>query len=104
MAQRVVVHQRVSQRHPEIEDTDVIVAWNNCLCSACREQSAFNDYVALGFDGKGRLMEMIAVLRTDGSWFIYHAFTPPTKRILKELGFADEGRRNERESGHGDNQ
>jgi len=89
MSERVVVHQRVHERHPEIADEDVIAAWNNCLCSACRKSSAFEDYVAIGVDRKGRLLELIAVLRPGGAWLVYHAFTPPTERVLREIGFHD---------------
>jgi hypothetical protein len=93
MSQAATVHQRVHERHPEIEDKDVMAAWNNCLRSARRKQPAFEDFVAVGFDGKGRLLELIAVLKPDGSWLIYHAFTPPTKKVLKEIGLTVERRR-----------
>jgi hypothetical protein len=95
MDQRIIVHQRVHERHPEIEDSDVIAAWSNCIRSAQRAGSAFSDTVAVGFDGKGRLIEMIAVLRPDGFWLVYHAFTPPTQRVLKELGLAIKRRKDE---------
>ena len=86
----VVVHDRVCQRHPELEKSDVREAWSNCIRSARRTQSAFDDYVAVGFDKKGRLLQMIAVLLPDGVWMIYHAFSPPTKKVLKELGMLTE--------------
>jgi hypothetical protein len=42
---------------------------------------------AVGFDSKGRLLEMVAVF--DGKdYLIYHAMTPPTKKVLAELGLS----------------
>jgi hypothetical protein len=49
--------------------------------------------VAVGFDGKGRLLEMVAVLGPDGIWLVYHAMTSPSKKTLKELGLKDERER-----------
>ena len=92
LGQSVLVDKRVHERHPEIDNEDVLAAWDGCLCSARRAHSAFDDYVAVGFDSKGRLLEMIAVRNSDGAWYVYHAFTPPTKKVLEELGLSIKGR------------
>lgn len=86
------VHERVSKRHPEIDDRDVAQAWNFPLASAVRHGGAFDDCVVVGADGCGRLIEMIAV-REEGGWLVCHANTPPTKRVLSELGLRGGGRR-----------
>ena len=45
------------------------------------------DYVFIGPDTKGRLSELIARFSAPvGGYIVFHAFTPPTKKILKELG------------------
>ena len=44
------------------------------------------DYIAIGADSNGRLIEMVARATEDGEWVIFHAFTPPTKKALRELG------------------
>jgi len=43
------------------------------------------EYVAIGFDSKGRLIEMVAIRRSINNWLIYHAKTPPTKKTMAEL-------------------
>ena len=92
MEQAVVVHSRIGKRHPEHCAEDVLDAWDNCLRSSHRSGGALEDYVAVGVDKKGRIIELLATLRPDDTWLIYHAFTPPTKRVLQELGL-DERRK-----------
>ena len=81
----VVIHPRVMERHPELTEEDVREAWLGYVRMTRREGD--DDYfVAVGFDSRGRAIEMVAVEMLDGGWYIYHAFTPPTKRVLRELG------------------
>ena len=93
MEQAVAIHPRVCERHPELTDEDVLAAWANCLRSSHRSLGTLEDHVALGLDGKGRAIEMIAVLQPDDSWLIYHAMTPPTQKVLRELGLIDRRRK-----------
>ena len=97
MKQTVVVHPRVCERHPELSVEDVLAAWNNCLRSSRRSNGAIEDYVAVGIDGKGRAIEMIAVPQKNNTWKIYHAMAPPTLRVLQDLGLYDR-RKNEQSS------
>lgn len=83
---RVAVHPRVMQRHPDISEEDVAHAWENFVCRSERYDSGDWYLVSVGFDSAGRALEMVAVQTSDGSWCVYHAFTPPTKAALKELG------------------
>lgn len=83
----VAVHERVSQRHPELSERDVRRAWSNAFLVQERIEGGLPcaTLVALGADGHGRVIEMVAVMLKDGTTLIYHAMTPPSKRMLKEL-------------------
>lgn len=83
---RVEVHGRVHLRHPELDDEDVVYAWENAIMSAPRIFKNPDEYVSLGFDGKGRLIEMVAVRNEFGEWLVYHATTPPSEKTLREFG------------------
>ena len=83
----VVVHPRVCERHPELTEEDVRDAWTNYVRMSRREGD--DDYfVAVGFDMRGRVIEMVAVEMQGGGWYVYHAFTPATKGVLRELGLS----------------
>lgn len=81
----VVIHPRVMERHPELSEEDVRGAWL-CYVSMARREGVDDYYVAVGFDSRGRAIEMVAVEMIDGSWYICHALTPPAKSVLRELG------------------
>ena len=85
MKQQLSVHPRVIERHPELTESDIVIAWENALSSAPRLEKNPNEYVAVGFDSKGRLIEMVAIRESSGDWMLYHAKTPPTKKTLAEL-------------------
>jgi hypothetical protein len=70
----------------------MLAAWENCLRFKKRSGGAFNEYAAIGFDSNGRLLEMVAAQQFDGSWLVFYAMTPPTRRMLKELGLYEEKR------------
>ena len=86
MGQEVYVHPRVSERHPELSEQDVIDAWDSCIRSVPRLDREPEEYLAVGMDGHGRLVEMIARRTSDSTFLIFHAFTPPTRKALFELG------------------
>ena len=44
-----------------------------------------NEYIAIGSDSKGRLIEIIARRVSKNVWLIFHALTPPTLKALQEL-------------------
>lgn len=78
----VVVHPRIERRHPELGEEDVLAAWRDPLFSIQRPGG--DQWVVLGYDERGRLLEMIAVLQ-DSQWIVFHAMTPPTKKIKAEI-------------------
>ena len=84
--QGVRVHRRVHLRHPELEDADVITAWEGAMMSAPRILKNPDEYVSLGFDGKGRLIEMVAARDEAGRWIIFHATTPPSEKPSRNSG------------------
>ena len=88
----VKVAKRIRQRHPELSEDDVRAAWNNTIRWSVRPQRN-DEYVAVGFDNSGRLIEMVALRLSIDSWFIYHAQTPPTQRTFKELKMISDERR-----------
>ena len=42
----------------------------------------------MGFDSKGREVELVAAILADGSLLVFHAKSPATKKFKKELGNA----------------
>ncbi|WEV58734.1 hypothetical protein OZX67_08040 [Bifidobacterium sp. ESL0728] len=85
-----IVHPRIHRRHPEICDEDVRSAWHT-LVEFRPRNNASGRWSAIGVDGKGRLLELVFSKSEDGHWKIFHAKTPPTKAILKELGLLKGG-------------
>lgn len=84
--EKVIVHPRIHSRHPEISDQDVIDAWDGCMRSIPRLADNAGEFILLGCDSRGRLIEMVAKRLDVDDWLIFHAVTPPTKKTLKELG------------------
>lgn len=87
----VLIHPRVSQRHPELSDADVMSAWRSQYRCAVRETDAGLRHVAVGLDARGRELEMVAVELEGGDWLVYHAMTPPSAKTYAEVGIG--GRR-----------
>ncbi len=91
----VYVDDRVETRHPELHITkeDAATAWHNVVKSKPRLGKNPDEYLAIGIDGKGRMMELVAVRDGEGDFLIYHAFTPPQGNAKRELGIAGRGNR-----------
>lgn len=81
---RVSVHPRVNKKRPEIEDADVIQAFENTLSSWTRATFPLT-LVGVGMDAKGRLLEYIAVENEPYGWLIFHAM-PASTKVLIEVG------------------
>lgn len=85
MFQRIVVHPRVCERHPEIDEADVICACMNAIVFVRRSSLSQNSFLGAGADTRGRLLEFLGVEQDDGSLLIYHAMKL-TRKIQDELG------------------
>ena len=68
-----------------LEEESILYAWNNFLRLQHRGSPHEGEVVAVGHDKSGRLIQMVAAEREFG-YLIYHAMTPPTERVLIELG------------------
>ncbi|MCL2807509.1 MAG: hypothetical protein FWD27_05010 [Coriobacteriia bacterium] len=82
---QVFVDDRVPYRHPSISKEDAATAWMNCIKSLPRLDKNPDEYLAIGTDGKGRLLELVVIRNKEGDWLIYHAVTPPTENAIREL-------------------
>ena len=65
--------------------TEVRLAWENYLIGAVRVPGELE--VRVGVDPAGRLVEMVGSLLPGGEWLVYHAMTPPTKKVLNEIDY-----------------
>ena len=83
---RVRVHPRVTERHPELSEDDVLAAFDGALRSVPREGSGFPPrWVGVGLDGRGRLLQWLAAQEEVDDWLVYHAM-PVTTKVLIEVG------------------
>lgn len=80
------VHPRVNRVHPEIEDADAVAAFTDCLRAVPREGTGFPpQWVGVGLDGKGRLLQFVAINEGPDQWLIFHTISATT-RVLRDLG------------------
>lgn len=85
--QTVVVHERVPRRHPDLTSRDVLEAWRNRVCCQVRMGPWPPQYVAVGFDQRGRPIEMVAVYDpAQDEVLVFHAQTPVSEKVQRELG------------------
>ena len=83
---RPKIHPRVMLRHPELSEKDVLHAWEHAIASLPCVSKNPDEYVSLGFDGWGRLLEVVGVRGDGGNWLLYHAMTPPSDKTYREFG------------------
>lgn len=75
-------------KHGLTED-EICHAWRNGFSWARRNRDDGKvEYVLIGIDSRGRLVELIARTSVYG-YIVFHALTPPTERVLRELGLID---------------
>lgn len=80
------VHPRVTRIHPEIEDADVIAAFTGTLRAVPRVGTEFPpQWVGVGLDANGRLLQYVAINEGVERWLIFHAM-PATAKVLREVG------------------
>lgn len=81
----VMVHPH-ALKHGATE-ADVRYAWENFIRRRHRRVPHEDQIVAIGVDSQGKLLQMVGVLGAQGV-LIYHALTPPTASVMRELGLA----------------
>lgn len=81
---RVRVHPRVVARHPDVTEAAVVEAFEGTLRSRARDTSPLQ-WVGVGADASGRLLEYIAVEVEPDGWLVFHCM-PATKKVLVEVG------------------
>lgn len=81
---RVVVHPRVSAKRPELTEDDIRSAFEGALRSRARDTDPVQ-WVGVGMDSHGRLLEFIAVETQPDVWLVFHGM-PATKKVLHEVG------------------
>lgn len=86
MRVEIRVHPRISKRHPEISEEDVKDAFINTLASIPRMGTGFpSQWLGVGLDGKGRLLQYVAISESLNSWLVFHAMAA-TSQVLKQVG------------------
>lgn len=73
-----------------ISAEDIEYAWEHFVARRHRSSPNEHQIVAVGYDARGRFIQMVASEHSCGT-VIYHAMEPPTKNVLIELGL-DKGR------------
>lgn len=78
---RITVLDRIHERHPELSEKNVVTAFRSVMIDAERSDGT---WIAIGLDDRGRNVELI-YKKVQTGVIIYHAFTPPTKKIQREI-------------------
>lgn len=86
----LMIHPRIRQRHPELCENDVAFAWENPVVRAVRVPRERE--LRIGFDKRGRELEMVGVILETGDTLVYHAMTPPSKKTRREVDRLKRGR------------
>lgn len=70
-----------------LSENEIRYAWEMIFKSTLRDNGADPArWIAVGWLPDGRQAQLIAIKDRDGNWEIFHAMTPPTKKVMKELG------------------
>ena len=64
---------------------DIAFAWEHFVALQHRGAPKEGEIVAVGFDTRGRFIQMVAVVKPYGT-LVIHAMEPPTLNVLRELG------------------
>lgn len=81
---QIGVHPRISRRHPEVSEADVMAAMRSMIRYEQRESG---EWIAVGTDSRSRLVELVYIYDADDDYFlVYHGMTPPSGKTLRELG------------------
>ena len=70
-----------------LTESEILHAWENYVKMQQRPAPSEEYVAAIGCTQSGDMAQMVAVIVEDG-YLIIHAMTPPTTKVLKELGMA----------------
>ena len=70
-----------------LTESEILHAWNNYVRMQQRPAPNEEYVAAIGYTQSGDMVQMVAVIVEDG-YLVIHAMTPPTTKVLKELGMA----------------
>lgn len=84
----VRVHPRVHQKRPWLAEADVADAWEHYWRLQPRFSTEPTRYEAVGFDQRGRLLEMVAIIERRGDQQVYLVFHAQecTPAFLAQMG------------------
>lgn len=85
---RVHVHPRVMRDHPDLDSEDVRSVVERALRSRLRATDPVQ-WVGVGIDPRGRLLQFVAVEKRPDEWVVFHAKSA-TRGVLRELGVGEE--------------
>lgn len=84
---RIIVLDRVEERHPDVSKEDAAHAWASAIAYMPDFETGNPDrYIGIGFDERGREVEIVAVRQAIDVWVIIHAQTPAKTDIKRKLG------------------
>lgn len=86
----VLVHPRVLQKRPWLDEQEVLSTWMDAARMLPRQgEHEPNQKMAVGWDWHGRLTELLAYEgEGNDEWIIFHV-APARKKFLAEMGFSD---------------
>lgn len=70
-----------------LSEEDVLFAWEHFVRRQHRRTPNEDQIAAVGYDRSGRMVQMVGIEKPFGV-LVYHAMTPPTTKVLIELGLA----------------
>ena len=89
----ILVLDYIEERHPEVTKADAACAWAGAVAwMPDLEKGDPRRYIGIGFDSKGREIEIVAVRKDVETWIIIHAQTPAQVGIKRKLGLVRGGR------------
>ena len=74
----IVVHEHALKH--DLSSREIEYAWRNFVVQQHRASPDEDKILAIGFDQMHRPIQMVARV------LIYHAMTPPSEKVLRELG------------------
>lgn len=84
---QIFILDRIEKRHPEVTKADAACAWAGAVAwMPDLEADEPGRYIGIGFDSKGREIEIVAIRKDIKTWIIIHAQTPAQVGIKRKLG------------------